>query len=286
MSQKDLFIDNLEKGPGSSEPFGAGVNMHPSQEELFVGDFSFIKDLTAQTSSSKKTGASGSRSGMNPLYAILGVNVLITIVLAGVIWLRPMIVVGPAPVQAEQLPSSTHSEPISQTAASGSEAKPQPEQIPAQSNLKDGELAQLQQGVSLKTADAFYAAKQYAKASYVYQQISSNLSPSTLENEYLLDYLKLRMAVCLQRQGEAVGQDTLFTAAMQSRSAMVRGLASYYLASTHYQNHEYLLARRYAYQTAALLKAFEGILPASLEEDLYFMAAESLSRFVMGLHPG
>jgi len=287
MSQKDLFIDNLEKGPGSSEPFGAGVNMHPSHEELFVGDFSFIKDLTARSSSPKKTGTSGSRTWMNPLYAILGINVLIMIVLAGVIWLRPMTVVGPVSVQAEQLPSPPRTEPIPEAAATSSVSKPQPEQALADSSpLTRDELAQLQQGVSLQTADAFYAAKQYAKACYVYQQISSNLSPSTLENEYLLDYLKLRMAVCLQRQGEAGGQDALFTAAMQSRSAMVRGLASYYLATTHYQNREYLSARRYAYQTAALLKAFEGILPASLEEDLYFMASESLSRFVMGLHPG
>ncbi|MBN2511351.1 MAG: tetratricopeptide repeat protein [Sedimentisphaerales bacterium] len=287
MSQKDLFIDNVEKGPGSSEPFGAGVNLHPSQEELFVGDFSFINDLTAQTSSQKKTGTSGSRYGMNPLYAILGVNILITVILAGVIWLRPVAVIGPSSVQAEQLPSPAQSEPISQAGSSVSEVKPQPEQGPAaQSHLTDDELAQLQQGVSLKMADAFYAAKHYAKASYVYQQISSNLSPTTVENEYLLDYLKLRISVCQQRQGEASGQNTYLNSAMQSRSAMVRGLASYYLATTHYQNHEYLLARRYAYQTAALLKAFEGILPARLEEDLYFMAAESLSRFVMGLYPG
>jgi tetratricopeptide (TPR) repeat protein len=280
MSQNDLFIDNLEKGPGSSEPFGAGVNMHPTQDELFVGDFSFIKDLTVQTSSRKKTGVLNAKSSLNPLYAILGVNVLITIVLAGMIWLRPVSVVGPVPVQAEQPPQPL-SEPISEPAVQ----TPQPQAaLVIPSTLTEGERAQLQQGVSLKTADAYYAAKDYAKACYVYQQISSNLSPSTLENEYLLDYLKLRMAVCLQRQGEAAGQDGLFSAAMQSRSAMVRGLASYYMATTHYQNHEYLSARKYAYQTAALLKAFEGILPASLEEDLYFLAAESLSRYVMGLY--
>lgn len=291
MSQKEeLFINQNEKGASSSQPFGSPVTIQPSEQDLFVGDFSFIKDLTARNPGKKNSVAAVSKTGFNPLYAILGLNILIMVILAGSIWFRPAIVIGPQKVQAEQIPVEQNPDPVAVTPPvqqAASAPLPADETSPIvleKAALSPQEQQQLQEGVSLKTADGFYADKQYLKACYAYQQIEANLAASHLDDEYLSDYLKLRMAVCLHRGDVTESKDQYFSVAMQSRSAMVRGLACYYLATIQYQNHEYLLARKYAYQAAALLKAFDEVLPARLEGDLYFLAAESLSRHVLGLH--
>ncbi|MEN6309368.1 MAG: hypothetical protein ABFD91_16600 [Anaerohalosphaeraceae bacterium] len=286
--KEELFNNDSEKSAGSSQPFGSRVTIQPSEQDLFVGDFSFIKDLTAHNPGKKNPGAAATKTGFNPLYAILGVNILIMVILAGMAWFRPAVVIGPQKVQAGQraeVQNPVPDAPSTQQTVS----MPSPTADPAQLVLEKAALTQqeqqqLQEGVSLKTADDFYANKQYLKACYAYQQIAANLLTSQLDNEYLSDYLKLRMAVCLHRGDVTESKDQYFSAAMQSRSAMVRGLASYYLATIQYQNGDYLSARKYAYQAAALLKAFDEVLPASLEGDLYFLAAESLSRHVMGLH--
>lgn len=73
----------------------------------------------------------------------------------------------------------------------------------------------------------------------------------------------------------------LFTRALNSRSPVVRMLANYNLAYIQNHNRNYLEARRHAYQTLALLKTIETYMPATMEADCYFLAAESLTRHLL-----
>jgi hypothetical protein len=115
--------------------------------------------------------------------------------------------------------------------------------------------------ISLQTAEAFYAAREYSKAAYVYERLRRNLTTHTLQDEVLADWLTLQMALCLQKSQEKDLMSDLFARAMKSRSHAVRVLTHYNLAFIQIQNRSFLEARLQAYQALALLKTIETHMP-------------------------
>jgi tetratricopeptide (TPR) repeat protein len=291
----------------AQDVFSSEVMLESSKEELFVGELSFLRDLTSpsvphSSHRSDPVGPSG-----RWVYMILGSNLLLMLVVAGVIWFGPAKVVNfkvtepslPATVQPSgqvetRPPVSGQVEahvPVSgqvsqenqqvSVADAGSEKLVEAFEKVALTP-QDQEL--LKRGVSLKTADDFFAAGRYLEAGYVYNQISQNWSSSATNGQYLRDFLKLRIGVCMHRAGESHAQEECFTQALQSRSAYVRGMACYYMACIRFKNQAYLEARQKAYQAIALCKSFEDMLLTNLEADMYFLIADSLTREVLGLY--
>jgi tetratricopeptide (TPR) repeat protein len=282
----------------AQDVFSSNVILNSAEEELFSGDMSFLKELTSPSvhhSSPQQSNAVAPTGRL--VYMILGGNFLLLLVVIGVIWLGPVKVVN-FKVNEPSLPvvskSSQQAQP--QTAEAGQETKPSPEvtvsdagseelaEVIAKVALTPKEQLALKQGVSLKTADDLFAAGRYLEAAYVYNQVSQNWISATTNGQYLRDYLKLRIGICMQRAGESHAQEECFTQAMQSPAAYVRGLACYYMARIRFQNKEYLEARKEAYQTIALCKSFEDMLPKTLETDMYFLVADSLTREVVRLY--
>jgi tetratricopeptide (TPR) repeat protein len=293
-------------GPTSVPPanaqdvFSSEVMLNSSEEELFVGDLSFLKDLTSPPLSCSNRRVETPSSIGRLAYIIVGSNLLLMVVVAGVVWFSPAKVVN-FKVTEPSLPTTERS----------SEKKPQSsEQVEIQSPVSNQnqqvivaepgseklaeafekvvltpqDQAFLNRGVSLKTADDLFAAGRYMEAGYVYNQISQNWSSSATNGQYMRDFLKLRIGVCMYRAGEPHAQDECFAQALQSRATYVRGMACYYMACIRFKNQDYLEARQKAYQAIALCKSFEDMLLTNLETDMYFLIGDSLTREVLGLY--
>lgn len=282
-----------EPSVNAQDVFSSKVTLDSPEEELFVGDLSFLKDLTTSSVSYKSRRVDTPSSIGRLVYIILGCNFLLMLVVAGIMWFGPAKVVNfkvtesslPVPVQSSgqvqsqvAVPSPTQQVSV---ADAGSEKSAKPDEkgvLPPQ----DQEL--LKQGVSLKTADDLFAAGQYMEAGYVYNQISQNWSSSATDGQYMRDFLKLRIGVCMYRAGQSQAQEECFTQALQSRATYVRGMACYYMARIRFKNQDYLEARQKAYQAIALCKSFEDMLLTNLETNMYFLIGDSLTREVLGLY--
>ncbi len=277
----------------AQDVFSSKVMLDSSEEELFVGDLSFLKDLTSSTVSCSKRRADAPSPTGRLLCITLGCNFILMLVVAGVLWFKPAKVVS-IKVTEPSLPATVQSPEEAETQAPVSNQNQQVSVVgPGCEKLAEAfekvvltpqDQAFLQRGVSLKTADDLFAAGRYMEAGYVYNQISQNWSSSATNGQYLRDFLKLRIGVCMYRAGESHAQEECFTQALQSRASYVRGAACYYMACIRFKNQDYLEARQKAYQAIALCKSFEDMLLTNVEADMYFLIGDSLTREVLGLY--
>jgi len=134
---------------------------------------------------------------------------------------------------------------------------------------------------SWKLAQQLYKAGDWPQAYTVFGRLHDSLMGNIPGNDVLKDYLKLKMALCLTDADDKGERGRLFTAALGSRSPLVRALANYRLAFIESHNRQFLDARSRAYRALALIKAFEKGFSATLEADCYFMAADALTRAVL-----
>ncbi|MHC4292605.1 MAG: hypothetical protein ACYSTR_10395 [Planctomycetota bacterium] len=142
----------------------------------------------------------------------------------------------------------------------------------------------LDEAVSIQTARSLYQRQDYEKAYYVYDKLRINIAGEGLKQQCLRDWLSLQMALSLQKTNNQTLMGQLFTEALQSRSLVVRAMASYHLAFIQNRHQQFYESRNRAYQALALLKSFEKQMPATMEADCYFIAAESLTRQVLKMN--
>ncbi|MHC5100678.1 MAG: tetratricopeptide repeat protein [Planctomycetota bacterium] len=142
----------------------------------------------------------------------------------------------------------------------------------------------LDKAVSLETARTLYRQGDYKKAYYVYDKLQGNVTGNGLKQQCLRDWLSLQMALSLQKTSHQDQMGQFFTEALQSRSLVVRAMASYHLAFIQNRQQQFYESRNRAYQALALLKSFEKQMPATMEADCYFIAAESLTRQVLEMN--
>jgi len=142
----------------------------------------------------------------------------------------------------------------------------------------------LDKAVSLQKAQSLYQRGDYEKAYYVYDKLRANVAGRGLKQQCLRDWLGLQMALSLQKTNDQTLMGQFFTEALQSRSLVVRAMASYHLAFIQNRHQQFFESRNRAYQALALVKAFEKQMPATMEADCYFIAAESLTRQVLKMN--
>lgn len=275
---KDNNLGNKANVPNLSELFGDTAKLDITEKDMFGGDLSAVRQADRGSSTAPTYYAYGSegKKTFNFIQFILIANL---VVLTGI-----LIYIVRRPTGAVTIPAAASAVTPPPDSAS---RKPDPEEATDPAVLlQTMELGRhtaeaLEGAISLKTAEAFYAAQDYRKAAFVYERLRRNLTTRTLQDEALADWLTLQMALCLQKSQEQDLMTGLFVRAMNSRSPAVRALTHYNLAFIQVHNLSFLEARRQAYQAMALLKTIETHLPQTVETDCYFLAAEALTRYLL-----
>jgi tetratricopeptide (TPR) repeat protein len=139
--------------------------------------------------------------------------------------------------------------------------------------------------LSLKVAESFYLGREYEKAYEVYRQIDHSMAKKSREDELLSDFLKLKMALCLQKTQDIDSAMRLMRWVSKSRSPAISSLASYHLSLIEIMNKQYLNARTNAYRTIALIDSvdFDNPVASLLIRNCHFIVAQCLTQKVLSL---
>lgn len=274
--------DNLGKKkdiPNLSELFGDTAKMDVTARDMFGGDLSTVRREDSRQSqggtSPQVTPAYGVKKSFNFTQFIMLINLLaVTGVLVYLVRRPAGTITVPTSAAAETAAPTTNTAPVEQDPSD-------PAALLKNSDMGRLATEALDGAVSLQTAEAFYAARDYLKAAYIYERLRRNLTTRTIQDEALADWLTLQMALCMQKTHEQHLMAELFTRALKSRSPAVRALSHYNLAFIQNHNRSFLEARQHAYQALALLKTFDTYIPQTIEADCYFLAAESLTRHLL-----
>lgn len=205
--------------------------------------------------------------------------IVLCIIVTGVVFFRPSsskaesVIVQPSvQIQSENIQSSTTDKNITPV-----------QQTDTTFTLTKKQADSLDQAVSFRVAKELYNQGQYKKACYVFKKLQENLLGDSLRQQCLKDWLSLQMARCLQQSSEKGMMDELFTEALNSKSLVVQAMANYHIAVAQGKNQQHYEAYNRIYRTLSLLKAFQKWMPPAMEADCYYMAAESLTRHILGI---
>jgi tetratricopeptide (TPR) repeat protein len=174
--------------------------------------------------------------------------------------------------QASQNTSQSPESPVSAPSVSGGW------------NITEKQAEALEQAISLTAARQLYMQQDYPKACYMFKKLQERLLGDGLEEECLREWLSLQMARCFQKTNDFAMMDELFMEVLSSKSIVLRAMANYHIALVHAKNQQYYEAYSRIYRALALLKAFQKQMPASMEADCYFIAAESLTRHILRMN--
>jgi tetratricopeptide (TPR) repeat protein len=270
---KNLF-DKASKTPDVSEVFAKDMPKEVAAEDVFAGNDELFKaienanrpQIIVQAENVGQAAASA-MSRISAAHIILIVNVVVISGIVGYLLLRPG-----APA------SQTVSEGTGTTTIVGL-----PDTL-TDLTVSKSMAATLDKAISWELAEQFYEAGDYPQAYYIFSQLTKNLIPNTVADQFMKDFLMLRMALCLQNSDNQAGINRLFNTALKSRAPVVRALASYNLMFNELNNNRYLSARKHAYKTLALLDSFKENFPESMSSDCYFTIGEALTRQVLTLN--
>lgn len=283
MSKKkdNIFSDNTDEQT-FSEVFAKHTKSNPGPRDIFSGNEEFYKGL--KRGNGKKTGIWGkksknddSSSNFSLIQAFLIFNLLAITGLVAYMLFKPSSVITTTTIVPTQMTDPIKTGQIEpQDSTSGTDYSEQP------SDGIDREV--LDKAISWNTAEMFFRSKDFQNAHYIYKKLIENLPANIPGNDIIKDYLQFKMAICLEKSDDQTQVSKLFTEALQSPSPIVRGLANYRLAFLENENGQFLDARKRAYKTIALLKAFEQTIPPIMEGDCYFVAAEAITRQVLAIN--
>jgi len=280
---KNVF-DKASKEPAASEVFAKEPKKDLSARDVFEGDDKLYQLLekaarTNLIANTSRTAAKVASKIHSPTHIILVINILAITAILGYLLLRPP-VAGTAASPRAQEPLIT-----TQDAIQAPHARPATlDHLPAARQSRPDGTAEPEKASSWQLAEQLYHARKYNQAYQVFNELAQKLTTNIPADEFVRDFFRLKMALCLQNTQNAQNLNALFTAALTSRSPVVRALANYHLIFAENRKKQYTSARSRAYQTMALLKAFEDTLPATFEADCYFMLAEALTRQILLLN--
>ncbi len=274
---KNMF-DKASSAPVASEVFAKVPKKDLSTPDIFAGDEKLYQLLekAARAGLISRTGRAASKL-LSATHIILIINILVITAILGYLLLRPPVagIAAPPTIQQPSITTQTLPQPPAQSTTA-----PAP-QSPA---IRKKSATALKKASSWQLAEQLYKNRNYEEASYVFNELAQKLTTNTPADEFMRDFFRLKMAVCLLNTQDMENLGALFTAALTSRSPVVRALANYHLIFIENRNKQYSNARSRAYRTIALLKAFEDRLSPIFEADCYFMLAEALTKQVMMLN--
>ena len=274
--KKDEIFSSDAEDQTISEVFAKQPKTDPGAQDVFSGNDNFYRGLNRGIVGGKRpwwkwSPKDTSKGGFPLMQTFVVVNLVAITGIVGYLLFRPPAINIAAPDPG-----------ISQKSPDDIKPDVHEEKPDDKSTGIDPEI--LDKAVSWKSAEMLFDAQDYKNASYVYDKLSDNLPANIPGNDILKDYLQFKIALCMHKTDDQTDVSGFFTVALQSHSPVVRGLANYRLAFIESDNEQYLSARKRAYQTIALLKAFEDTLPPNMEGDCYFIAAEALTRHILALN--
>jgi tetratricopeptide (TPR) repeat protein len=257
-----------------------------SERDIFVGNDDFYNSLANGPKKDRRRLEDSMDRRLLVIQKVLiaGIVTISSILLYGFIryaWISYQISNAP-PTQSKiisQFPSNNQQTTQSQVASLENNAEENAEQV----EIPEFTLP-TDQPLSLMTAQLSYQQQDYQKAYALFAQLHKNLSP-TKNNQVLRDYFQLMQALCLENSGQTDEAISAYSKIIQSQSPIVRLVCSYQSSLLQLHKKEYLKARTHAYQALSLLTAadFNKDWAASLKRDLYFIAAESVTKKVLAL---
>lgn len=281
---------------GHSELFAGRGPERVQAEDLFAGRVCMApSDGRSERSHSDSfapisRGTIGGAGNISPywIYLLLSLNMLL---MGGVICFL-VLRETPQAALATQLPSE-HPETVQAPPATTPQQPvetPEPDQEGTDPSVLLGQIAfsrptseALKEAASLSAAEKLYESGEYYNACFMYDQLRRGLFGHSPQQQSLRDYLHLKMALCLQKTQDQELMSDLFTRALQSLFPVVRALAGYNLSFLELHNQQFISARAHAYQTLAALELFKSKVPATVEADCYFLAAECLTSYILKL---
>ncbi len=282
---KRTIIENsrkagVQENPDGSVPldhelFAGEVHEELSEREAFAGDEDFYKFLadSAQPAVAQhavaQQPAGASQSPPEPVQRKpQRISTLQKVLIASIIGIGAMLLCGllkPLLWPLTDITTHTVQQPPSSEPPVEDIAQVEPQQI------QEPEVEPPPtQPLSLKVAQDFYLQKDYDKAYDIYNRLQQSL-PAGAQEELPKDFLQLKMALCLKKTGNSDRANDSFRTLLQSRSPVVRLVASYQLSLFEMENEQYLKARARAYQTIALI----GVVDPSLGADEFASARDS-----------
>jgi tetratricopeptide (TPR) repeat protein len=137
--------------------------------------------------------------------------------------------------------------------------------------------------LSLQLSESYYTAKDYDKAYNAYERLQQTVP--TQDFDLVKDFLRLRMALCLEKKADFDKANQMFKIICESRSVAIRAIANYHTSLLEMNSGQYLKARTRAYKTISLtgLLAFDCEWALALEKDCSFLAAEAITRQILSL---
>jgi TolA-binding protein len=272
-NQMNDEFDKTAQEPTESEVFAKEPQKDLTARDVFAGDEKLYKQLEK---GAPATIIRRAASRLSTTHIMLILNTIIISIILLYLMLRP-----PAIGIAVQPTEQKSSESLQTTPPKSDKPAVVSTEPPA---IDKKTAAALKTASSWQLAEQLYNARKYNEAYHVFNELTEKLATNTPADEFMRDFFRLKMAICLQNTQGHENISALFTSALQSRSPLVRALANYRLIFAENHNKQYASARSRSYRTLALLKAFDDYMSPSFEADCYFMLAEALTRQILLLN--
>ncbi len=269
------ILDQASKAPKAEDIFSVQPKKNVNARDIFSGpeelfeliDSARTPNVAAEAKKAVHAGKDRARKLFTTSQNILIANVVIITIILLLIMLKPSMFSAPA------LPDQN-------IVIEPSEKILNKEQL----NINDTTADMLEEAASWPLGEKLYAAGNYNQGYYVYTQLLNKLNTNIPSDEYLRDFIKLKMALCLEKTEYAGDVSELYQQALSSRSPVVATLANYNMMFREFRQKNYLESRKRAYKTLALCDTIKNHFPKSVESDCYFVMAESVTRMVFQLH--
>ena len=263
--------------PPDNELFAAEVHEQPSDRDIFAGDEDFFKELASwgrtagpqkHADTSQSFPVPARRKRFSTIQKVLFVGIVMTGAMLSYTLLK-----SPTEPASRYAPTSTDHTPLD------TRRKPPTEQ-PSEILYQPAHLQT--EALSLRLAETLYKQGDYQRAFAAYDQLRQNL-PTNPQEELMKDFLQLRMALCAKETSDLDQANQLLRAVIQSRSPLIRTLASYHLSLLAMQRNQFLKAHTRAYQAIALISTANSDASwiASLRCECHFLVAEAITRNVL-----
>lgn len=282
--------------PTEQELFGRGAGLNP--KDVFAGDEEFFKTFSQSPTGPEKptpqqqpTPApedydfaqnypqpqSARLKRFTAVQLVLLMAILAIASMVGYAWLSAD---SPRPSQAHQpgrpadTPAAT--EPNQPLARQSLELAAVEETVDPLEEFAD-------QPLGLELAQQLYARGQYDQAAAVYDRLAKALPGD--EQQLMRDFLNFQKALCLHKSGSQDEAVELYRQVLTSSSPVLKALVNYHLAIIELDRSRFRNARRRAYNALALIDSADPRRQIfnELREQCDFIAAESLSRYVLAL---
>ncbi|MCD4831056.1 MAG: tetratricopeptide repeat protein [Anaerohalosphaeraceae bacterium] len=278
-SRLPTIADNAIDVPDDSELFAEAVSENHLNEQIFSGDKDFFKTIAVPTNN-----GAGAEKFAKPTQPAMTTTMPATswgwgqkIMACGIVVIAMALV-----YVVTKISSYPYNAPVQATIPTQIQPS-QPESVA----WEDVPASEIDQGLSLKTAQDLYLSADYANAYSVYKQLAKYLPENSSQN-LTRDFLNLQMASCLMKNANYELTENLLKKAVKSPSPVIKIVSNYQLGLLDIQKKQYLNARTRAYKAMALINTagLDSQWKGQMRRNCDIMAAGAITRQTLRLCDG